>query len=104
MHQQCQHLPLRWLISAGPSEQPQAQELREQLATNGVVADHFLDTAGVDDFALQLGGADMLIAGPTGPLHVAGCLDIATAGLSGQALSHAAALANLQPGGKAPGV
>ncbi|HBM28513.1 MAG TPA: glycosyl transferase, partial [Halomonas sp.] len=32
VHQQCQHLPLRWLISAGPSEQPQAQDLREQLA------------------------------------------------------------------------
>ncbi|WP_404376405.1 glycosyltransferase family 9 protein [Vreelandella aquamarina] len=80
VHQQCQHLPLRWLISAGPSEQPQAEALREQLAENGVAADHFPDTPGVDAFALQLGGADMLIAGSTGPLHIAGCLDIATAG------------------------
>ena len=80
VHQHCQHLPLRWLISAGPSEQPQAQELREQLAKQGVEADHFPDTASVDAFALQLGGADMLIAGSTGPLHIAGCLDIATAG------------------------
>ena len=80
VHRQCQPLPLRWLISAGPSEQPQAQDLRKQLAEKGVEADHFPATPSVDAFALQLGGADMLIAGSTGPLHIAGCLDIATAG------------------------
>lgn len=80
VNQQCQPLPMRWLISAGPSERPQAQDLREQLAEKGILADHFPDSAGVDDFALQLCGADMLIAGSTGPLHIAGCLNIATVG------------------------
>lgn len=80
IHQQCQDLPLRWLISAGPNEQSQAQVLLALLSVNGVAADLFPATPGVDTFALQLAGADMLIAGSTGPLHIAGCLNIATAG------------------------
>ncbi|MGO3158193.1 MAG: glycosyltransferase family 9 protein [Halomonas sp.] len=80
INQQCLNLPLRWLISAGPSEQPEAQTLIDQLADNGITADHFPATTGLDAFALQLGGADMLIAGSTGPLHIAGCLNLATAG------------------------
>ncbi|MEA2119180.1 glycosyltransferase family 9 protein [Halovibrio sp. HP20-50] len=74
------NLPLRWLISAGPSEQSRAQALIDQLAENGVMADHFPASTGVDAFALKLAGADMLIAGSTGPLHIAGCLNLATAG------------------------
>lgn len=80
IHQRCRDLPLRWLISAGPSEQPQAQALIDQLTESGVAADHFPGTTSLDTFALQLAGADMLIAGSTGPLHIAGCLNIATAG------------------------
>ncbi|MCL5424885.1 MAG: glycosyltransferase family 9 protein [Gammaproteobacteria bacterium] len=73
-------MPMRWLVSAGPSEQNQAQALIDQLAGAGVVAAHFPATTSVDAFALQLAGVDMLIAGSTGPLHIAGCLNIATAG------------------------
>jgi ADP-heptose:LPS heptosyltransferase len=35
---------------------------------------------GLDEFAASLSAADLFIAGSTGPLHVAGCLDIPTAG------------------------
>ncbi|WP_422103328.1 glycosyltransferase family 9 protein [Vreelandella sp.] len=80
IQQQCHSLPIRWLISAGPSEQTQAQALIDQLANNDVAAAPFPETHSVDAFARQLAGADMLIAGSTGPLHIAGCLNIATAG------------------------
>ncbi|SER55475.1 ADP-heptose:LPS heptosyltransferase [Vreelandella subterranea] len=72
--------PIHWLISAGPSEHPQAQELIRLLANKGVVATHFPTRSSVEAYALQLAGTDMLIAGSTGPLHIAGCLNIATAG------------------------
>tara|TARA_R110000751_G_scaffold64577_3_gene132648 strand:+ start:472 stop:1512 length:1041 start_codon:yes stop_codon:yes gene_type:complete len=71
---------IHWLISAGPNEQSQAQALIRQLAAAGVVANPFPASDSVEAFALQLAGADMLIAGSTGPLHIAGCLNIATAG------------------------
>ena len=78
--QELTDMPIRWLVSAGPSEQPQVQALINQLASKGVVAAPFPATTSVDAFALQLSGVDMLIAGSTGPLHIAGCLNIATAG------------------------
>lgn len=80
INQQCQHSPIRWFISAGPNEHSQAKALLDKLIENGVTADHFPTTPGLESFALQLSGADMLIAGSTGPLHIAGCLNIATAG------------------------
>lgn len=72
--------PIHWLISAGPNEHPQAQELIRLLANKSVVATHFPTRNSVEAYALQLAGADMLIAGSTGPLHIAGCLNIVTAG------------------------
>ncbi|OJA06231.1 glycosyltransferase family 9 protein [Halomonas sp. QHL1] len=69
-----------WLISAGPGEESAGQALIEQLACIGIAARRLPASASVADFALQLAGADMLIAGSTGPLHIAGCLNIATAG------------------------
>ncbi|WP_218314100.1 glycosyltransferase family 9 protein [Halomonas sp. 18071143] len=72
--------PPHWLISAGPGEQREAEALQAKLASEGVTAKPFPATTNVADFARQLAGADLLIAGSTGPLHIAGCLDIATAG------------------------
>ncbi|MBE0462221.1 MAG: glycosyltransferase family 9 protein [Halomonadaceae bacterium] len=69
-----------WLISAGPSEDAHAEALVDQLAQTGITARRLPASQNVADFALQLAGADMLIAGSTGPLHIAGCLNIATAG------------------------
>lgn len=70
----------QWLLTAGAHESGIALALRDDLWA------HHLDTAIVpprqrlDDFALGLAAADLLIAGSTGPLHVAGCLNIPTAG------------------------
>lgn len=69
-----------WLISAGPGEEPAAQALIDQLGNYGITAGRLPASSGVADFAHQLAGADMLIAGSTGPLHIAGCLNIATVG------------------------
>ncbi|AQU84515.1 MULTISPECIES: glycosyltransferase family 9 protein [unclassified Halomonas] len=80
IHQQLNGIPTSWMISAGPNEKPYAQALIEQLAEVDITAGHFPDSISVADFALQLAGADLLIAGSTGPLHIAGCLNIATAG------------------------
>lgn len=80
IQQQLRDMPVSWLVSAGPSEQTYAQVLIDQLAKAGILADPFPASESVAGFALQLAGADMLIAGSTGPLHIAGCLNIATAG------------------------
>ncbi|WP_447927547.1 glycosyltransferase family 9 protein [Vreelandella sp. EE27] len=71
---------LCWRVSAGPGEEPQAQALVELLAREDISAARLAPSESVKAFALQLAGADMLIAGSTGPLHIAGCLNIATAG------------------------
>lgn len=80
VHHRLGDIAPNWLISAGPGEEHPAQELIEQLADVGVIAKRLPPAKGVGDFALQLAGVDMLIAGSTGPLHIAGCLNIATAG------------------------
>lgn len=72
--------PACWLVSAGPSEESAAQALIDQLTDVGITAKRLPASTSVADFAHQLAGTDMLIAGSTGPLHIAGCLNIATAG------------------------
>lgn len=74
------NIPLGWLISAGPGEQSQADELSHTLQAAGLVAASLAPRGSVVAFGHDLSGADLLIAGSTGPLHIAGCLDIATAG------------------------
>ncbi|RUR31082.1 glycosyltransferase family 9 protein [Vreelandella nanhaiensis] len=69
-----------WLISAGPGEESAAQALVEQLTGMDIAARRLPASTSVAEFAQLLAGADMLIAGSTGPLHIAGCLNIATAG------------------------
>ncbi|WP_447554801.1 glycosyltransferase family 9 protein [Vreelandella sp. EE22] len=71
---------LYWWISAGPGEQAQAKALMKALVPDAIQVARLAPGDDVKDFALQLAGADMLIAGSTGPLHIAGCLNIATAG------------------------
>ncbi|MDN6180313.1 MAG: glycosyltransferase family 9 protein [Halomonas subglaciescola] len=69
-----------WLISAGPGEEAQAAELCQTLQANGLTAALLPASENVVAFGHSLAGADLLIAGSTGPLHMAGCLNIATAG------------------------
>jgi len=69
-----------WVLTAGPGEEPGARALHERLIATGLEAIMHPPRQGLDEFAASLSAADLFIAGSTGPLHVAGCLDIPTAG------------------------
>ncbi|WP_250062299.1 glycosyltransferase family 9 protein [Halomonas gemina] len=69
-----------WVLTAGPGEEAAADRLRERLVGDGVTACLLPPRHGLEDFALSLSAADLFIAGSTGPLHIAGCLDRPTAG------------------------
>ncbi|MDI5987428.1 glycosyltransferase family 9 protein [Halomonas sp. M4R5S39] len=69
-----------WLLTAGPGEEAIADELCDRLAAEGLTTARLPSRRGLDDFALSLTAADLFIAGSTGPLHIAGCLDRPTAG------------------------
>ncbi|MCE8018612.1 glycosyltransferase family 9 protein [Halomonas sp. MCCC 1A11036] len=70
----------QWLLTAGPGEESVAQELRDSLGARGLQAVVLPPRQGLADFALALAAADLFIAGSTGPLHIAGCLNLPTAG------------------------
>ncbi|WP_111415276.1 glycosyltransferase family 9 protein [Billgrantia lactosivorans] len=69
-----------WLLTAGPGEEPVARELCDRLVSRGLAAAQLTPRQSLGDFALALAAADLLIAGSTGPLHIAGCLNRPTAG------------------------
>lgn len=73
-------IPPHWLLTFGPGEADTAQVLCEVLQTHGLDAQLVPPMPSLVDFAHCLAAADLLIAGSTGPLHVAGCLNVATAG------------------------
>ncbi|QTF92754.1 glycosyltransferase family 9 protein [Halomonas sp. BM-2019] len=70
----------QWVLTAGPGETATAEAIAAPLREAGIEAHHLPPRAGLDDFAHTLAAADLFVAGSTGPLHIAGCLDIATAG------------------------
>ncbi|QTP53205.1 glycosyltransferase family 9 protein [Billgrantia sulfidoxydans] len=70
----------QWLLTAGPGEEPAALELRDSLAIRGLSAALLPARESLAEFALTLAAADLFIAGSTGPLHIAGCLNRPTAG------------------------
>ncbi len=69
-----------WIMTAGPGEEATAGELRDRLVADGLEAVVLPPRKGLGDFAMALAAADLFIAGSTGPLHIAGCLDRPTAG------------------------
>ena len=70
----------QWVLTAGPGEEATAAAIQAPLLEAGIEVHRLPPRAGLDDFARTLSAADLFIAGSTGPLHIAGCLDIATAG------------------------
>ena len=69
-----------WIMTSGPGEETTASELRDRLVVDGLEAVVLPTRRELGDFAIALAAADLLIAGSTGPLHIAGCLDRPTAG------------------------
>lgn len=72
--------PPAWVLTAGPEEHGIADALCHRLRDEGLDAHRQPPTSGLDDFAHLIAAADLFIAGSTGPLHIAGCLNVATAG------------------------
>jgi len=69
-----------WILTAGPGEEATAEAIRAPLAEACLEVHHLPPREGLADFAITLAAAELFIAGSTGPLHIAGCLDVATAG------------------------
>ncbi|MBR9771603.1 MAG: glycosyltransferase family 9 protein [Gammaproteobacteria bacterium] len=72
--------PPHWILTAGPGEEAVAEALVKTLDEAGLSAYRQPACAGLADFARSLAAADAFIAGSTGPLHVAGCLNLITVG------------------------
>lgn len=69
-----------WVLTAGPGEEAAADSLCLTMRENGLSAYRLPPSAGLVAFAHSLSAADLFIAGSTGPLHIAACLDRPTAG------------------------
>lgn len=70
---------LTFVLTAGPGEFPIAKQLSGMLGKRGVDHRVYLSEEGLELFARHIGISDCFIAGSTGPLHIAGALDIPTA-------------------------
>lgn len=66
------------LVSAGPSEREQAERVVAGLVDCSAELLH--STGGLSAFCETIASVDLFIGGSTGPLHVAGALDVPTAG------------------------
>ncbi|RTR05627.1 glycosyltransferase family 9 protein [Halomonas nitroreducens] len=69
-----------WVLTAGPGEESHAEALAATLRKAGLAAHRLPPSPGLEAFAHSLAAADLFIAGSTGPLHIAACLNRPTAG------------------------
>lgn len=65
------------VITAGPGEEDTARTVAGEL--NGMPHSVFISREGLRRFAEHIQCADLFISGSTGPLHIAGALDVPTA-------------------------
>ncbi|GAB4291832.1 MAG: glycosyltransferase family 9 protein [Thiohalomonadaceae bacterium] len=68
--------PLHFVIGCGPGEEFKAEALAALL---GELPHTILRAGGLADYARHIACADLFISGSTGPLHIAGALDVPTA-------------------------
>ncbi len=68
------------LVGAGPGERETAEAVRAALAARGRAAVLQADHPGLVDYARIIAAVDLFVGGSTGPLHLAGALDVPTAG------------------------
>ena len=69
--------PWKFIISAGPDDIEQAKLLND--LTSALEPVLYYSDAGLITFSKHLAFADIFISGSTGPLHIAGALDVPTA-------------------------
>jgi ADP-heptose:LPS heptosyltransferase len=68
------------IVTAGPGEEDYARKLHAKLIQNEIDAYLYISSQGLLNFSCSLACADLFISGSTGPLHIAGALDIPTVG------------------------
>ncbi len=82
MHQQLQQeqraLP-QWILTCGPGEEQSVESLHQRIPDD-VESVVYRSTKGLAAFAKSIATAQLMVAGSTGPLHVAGALDVPTVG------------------------
>jgi ADP-heptose:LPS heptosyltransferase len=66
------------IISVGPSDERAAAALRHELGDTPHAV--YRSETGLVGYARQIAAGDLFIAGSTGPLHIAGALDVPTVG------------------------
>ena len=74
------HKPIQWIVTWGPGEEENARHIQEILKQKDIDAYLMPPRPELDEFALTLSAGSGMIAGSTGPLHIAGCLNLATIG------------------------
>ena len=84
------------ILTAGPGEAEQTQQLAKMLSTNQIDAKVYDKNEGLVDFTRSIACADAFIAGSTGPLHIAATLDVPTLGFSCQTKRYTAEMASYQ--------
>jgi ADP-heptose:LPS heptosyltransferase len=73
-------IPMALILTFSGNERSLAEDLRQRLAAQDVVAELARPLEDLGDFARSLVAADMFMAGSTGPLHLAGLHDVPTVG------------------------
>lgn len=68
------------ILTAGPGEIAMVQKMCEMLYKQRIEHRIYESTEGIVSFVRHLSLADLFIAGSTGPLHIAGALDVPTVG------------------------
>ena len=73
--------PFDVLVTAGPHETAVAQSLVKSLSLKGVQSAAWTSTEGLQAFASVIATGAVFFASSTGPLHIAGALDVPTMGV-----------------------
>lgn len=68
------------ILTCGPGEESATERLASLLRARGIEHRLYKSDFGIVSFAEHLAIADLFIAGSTGPLHIAGALDVPTVG------------------------
>lgn len=83
---------LQCVLTAGPGEEKMAEQLAAELLAHGGNGWIYRSSDGLPMFCRVLANAALFVAGSTGPLHIAGALDVPTIGFADAPLRHPAAL------------
>ena len=79
-----EHFDCQVILTAGKGEEERANALASLLTQNAAV---YAQNDGLQDFSHSIACADLFIAGSTGPLHIAGALNVPTIGFYPSRLS-----------------